>query len=334
MARAFKAETSRQENTMFANNSSLDTLLPGEETITQSSAEEMSNMRVALAQAAVMPLVHPRNTRMRRVMDRARHLAANSTPILLGGETGVGKRVLAQWIHEWGLRPNSSCVFVSAASSDPWPANVESSDFQGTVVFEGVGEFSLEQQARIWAMLCSHQDQDDSAQAPIKILATTSEDLHHAARKGQFREDALSLLMDESLYLPPLRERPEDIAMLADHLIAHFGRMYHRPKLCLEAEARLALARYSWPGNLDEFRNALERVAITSKKDHVGEAEFRLRQTADSGCGRTGEYLSLDALEKQQILRVIRAAPTLEEAARILKVDISTLWRKRRRYGI
>jgi NtrC-family two-component system response regulator AlgB len=104
--------------------------------------------------------------------------------------------------------------------------------------------------------------------------------------------------------------------------------------LSLEPEAKLALARYTWPGNVHELQNTIERVALTAKKPEIGESEFRLRLAPESGCHRSGSFLSLDATEKQQILRVMRASSTLEEAARILQVDISTLWRKRRRYGI
>jgi NtrC-family two-component system response regulator AlgB len=168
----------------------------------------------------------------------------------------------------------------------------------------------------------------------VKIVATSSQDLSAAARKGALGEEILSLLMDESLYLPPLRERPEDIACLAEHMLAHFGRAYHRPGLSLEPDAKLALVRHAWPGNIHELRNAIERGALAARKPHIGEAELHLRSVPDSGGPRSGNLLSLDAMEKQHILRVIRATSTLEEAARILHVDVTTLWRKRRRYGV
>ena len=112
------------------------------------------------------------------------------------------------------------------------------------------------------------------------------------------------------------------------------GRVYHRPGLTLEPEAKRALLEHSWPGNVNELRNAIERVVLTAKRPEIGESDFRLPTVADSSCNRSGRFLSLDAMEKQHILRVIRAASTLEEAARILHVDITTLWRKRRRYGV
>ena len=168
----------------------------------------------------------------------------------------------------------------------------------------------------------------------VKIVATTSKDLSAAAKKAEFREELLSLLMDETLYLPPLRERPEDIASMAEQMLAHFGQLYHRPELSLEPEAKLALVRYPWPGNVHELRNAIERVALTAKSRRSGKRNSACDRPRSPAAIRSGSFLSLDAMEKQQILRVMRASSTLEEAARILQVDISTLWRKRRRYGI
>ena len=146
--------------------------------------------------------------------------------------------------------------------------------------------------------------------------------------------ELLSLLQDETLYLPPLRERPEDIAGLSERMLDQFASLYHRAAPSLEADAKRALLRHSWRGNVHELRNTMERVVLTVARPQVGEADLRLAAPTDSGCSDAGGFLSLDAMEKQHILRVIGATATLEEAARILRVDITTLWRKRRRYGV
>ena len=305
--------------------------------------DDLADLRGSIGLAESLPIIHPHNTRMRRVADRARQLAGNPAPLLLCGEFGVGKRLLAGLIHQWGPHADSPCVVVRAASANPVSSprdaavRLRQSESGGTLVFEEIGEFTVAQQDEILGLIAVHDAGDDpGATLPrnVKIVATTSKDLSMAARKGEFREELLSLLMDETLYLPPLRERPEDIASMAERMLAYFGQLYHRPELSLEPEAKLALARYTWPGNVHELRNAIERVALTAKKPEIGESDFRLRPAPESGCFRSGSFLSLDATEKQQILRVMRASSTLEEAARILQVDISTLWRKRRRYGI
>ena len=288
-------------------------------------------------------IIPPRNTRMRRVADRARQLACDPSPMLLRGEFGAGKHVLAGLIHQCGPHPQSPCIVVRASSADSAVSPRECAERLrqpepgGTLVLEEIGEFSLAQQAEILTMVATYDagELSDQMLPPgIKIVATTTKDLSMAVRKGEFREDLFSFLMDEGLYLPPLRERPEDIAYLAEQMLMQYGRLYHRPELSLEPEAKAALVRHSWPGNVHELRNAIERVALTAKKPQLEESDFRLRASPDSGCNHSGNFLSLDSMEKQHILRVIRATSTLEDAARILQVDISTLWRKRRRYGV
>jgi NtrC-family two-component system response regulator AlgB len=203
-------------------------------------------------------------------------------------------------------------------------------------VVEEIGEMTIAQQGEILALVAAAEGAGggmEAARAP-RIVATTSQDLSAAARKGVFREELLSLLMDEALYLPPLRERPEDVTAMAEQMLTHFAGLYRRRVLTLEPEAKQALVGYPWPGNVHELRNTIEHVVLAASRAEVGESELRLPAVTDSGCGPSGHYLSLDAMEKQHILRVIRATATLEEAARILHVDITTLWRKRRRYGV
>jgi len=291
----------------------------------------------ALAPASTM--VQPLNTRMRRVVDRARQLAGDSAPLLLHGEFGVGKRMLAGLIHRWGPRTQAPAILVRADSEGPLfpaPPAAQASP-PGTLILDEIGEFTLAQQDRILALITANEAATagtEARPAQARIVATASQDLYAAAKKGQFREELLSFLMDEALYLPPLRERPEDIATLAEGMLRHFGRMYHRPGLTLDSQTRLALREYAWPENVHELRNAVERLVLTSKRSEMAAAELQLPLAADSSCSLSGQFLSLDAMEKQHILRVIRATATLEEAARILRVDITTLWRKRRRYGV
>lgn len=289
-----------------------------------------------------IPVCPPRNTRMRRVVDRARQLAGDPSPLLLRGEYGVGKRTLACLIHQWGAGAPPLCAVVRAPSGGETPSprqaaeRLRQSDRRGTLLLEEIGEFSPVQQDEIVELLAQDAGGDSAgtSRTGIKLLATTSRDLAAAARKGVFREDLLSLLMDQDLYLPPLRERPEDIACLAEQMLAYFGSLHHRADMSLSPEAQAALLRHAWPGNAHELRNAIERAVLTARNPEIDEGEFRLRLAPDAAGSRAGAFLSLDAMERQHILRVVRAAPTLEEAARILQVDITTLWRKRRRYGI
>jgi len=283
--------------------------------------EALAEGRVAAALASPVPIVAPRNTRMRRVLERARQLASAPAPLLLRGEFGVGKRVLASLLHQWGPHPEAPLILVRAHSADALLSPREAaerlrhSDVRGTLVFEEIGEFTLAQQGEILDLIAARTtgDHPDETLPPgVRIVATTSEDLSVAAKQGAFHAGLLSFLMDEELYLPPLRERPEDITALSEQMLAHFSHLYHRPGLSLEADAKLALERYPWPGNVHELRNALERVVLTTRKPQIGESDFRLRPAAEPGQNRTGSFLSLDAMEKQHIQRVMRASSTLD----------------------
>jgi NtrC-family two-component system response regulator AlgB len=307
--------------------------------------EDLAALKSAAGSAVPVPPIRPANTRMRRVMDRARQLAcdAPSAPVLLRGEFGVGKRMLAHLIHQWGPHAAGPCILLRATCGDTPSSPRQAADLirrrasRGTIVFEDIAEFTLAQQGEILALIAEEGTgvrTEGTIPPGIKIIATTSGDLSALVRKGAFRQELLSLLMDDTLYLPPLRERPEDIANLAEKMLAHFTHQYRRPEMLLEPEANLALVRYAWPGNVHELRNTLERVVLAAKKPEVGELELRLRSVPDPGYNRMGDLFSLDAMEKQHIQRVMRASSTLEEAARILQVDITTLWRKRHRYGI
>lgn len=157
------------------------------------------------------------------------------------------------------------------------------------------------------------------------------------AASGAFREDLLYRLNVVEMTLPPLRRR-SDVAELADHLLAFFARQVGRRLTGYTPEARAALARHAWPGNLRELRNAVERAAILAEGPEIGLADLPERlipQAPEPGRGvEVGRPVSLEELEAEHIRRVLGATPSREEAARILRIDPSTLYRKRKQYGL
>ncbi len=135
--------------------------------------------------------------------------------------------------------------------------------------------------------------------------------------------------------MPPLRDRPEDVLRLARRFLAFFSREAGRREQLLSPEAERLLAAYAWPGNVRELRNAMERCAILWPGDVVEPAALPERIAGAEPAGpRLGSDVSLEELEREHIRRVLARAPTLEEAARILGIDDSTLWRKRKRYEL
>ena len=167
----------------------------------------------------------------------------------------------------------------------------------------------------------------------MRIIAATNRDLEADVRDRRFREDLLYRLNVVEIRLPPLRERPNDIIRLAERFLAFFARTARRLVPELSPAAAEVLRAYPWPGNVRELRNAIERALILWPARVIEPAAFPERIAAQpSSAPQLGGNCTLDAIEREHILRVIARTPTLDDAARILGIDASTLWRKRKKY--
>jgi len=170
--------------------------------------------------------------------------------------------------------------------------------------------------------------------ADVRIVAATNRDLEEAVRQGRFREDLLFRINVIEVTVPPLRERAQDIVPLAKRFLAFFARDAKRAVPELSDAARQAMLIHNWPGNVRELRNAMERAVILCPSQVIG-PEFlpeRIRPPSIGNDVRIGGRHSLEEVEKVHILSVIASSANLDEAARVLGVDASTLWRKRKRY--
>ncbi len=293
-----------------------------------------------------------------------RAAAAGRAPVLLRGESGTGKNVMARWI--WKHSPRAPAPFVTvncpALSTELMNstlfghkkgaftgANADSAGKVqeaegGTLFLDEVGDLSLDAQARLLRFVNdqSYERVGESKErtADVRLVAATNRPLEDEVRASRFREDLLFRLNVVTLVLPPLRQRSEDLPMLASHYLARASLRQHRPDLAMSEGARLALRAHSWPGNLRELRNAIERAVILSpgpliEPDDLGipasTEEVIETGTADVSLGAD---VSIEAVEREHIARIIARAPTLEAAARILGIDATTLQRKRKRYGL
>jgi NtrC-family two-component system response regulator AlgB len=168
-------------------------------------------------------------------------------------------------------------------------------------------------------------------------VAATNRDLDEAVASGAFRQDLLFRLNVIELVLPPLRRR-SDVGALAERLLAFFARQTGRRLTGFSPEAGEALARYAWPGNLRELRNAVERAAILAPGPEIGLTDLpgRVARMCSYAGGpvEVGRRVSLELLEAEHIRRVLRNTSSLEEAAGVLGIDASTLYRKRKRLGL
>ncbi|HFF2179913.1 TPA: sigma-54-dependent response regulator transcription factor AlgB [Pseudomonas aeruginosa] len=288
-----------------------------------------------------------------------RQVAATDANILILGESGSGKGELARAIHTWSKRAKKPQVTINCPSltaelmeselfghsrgaftgaTESTLGRVSQAD-GGTLFLDEIGDFPLTLQPKLLRFI---QDKEYervgdpvTRRADVRILAATNRDLGAMVAQGQFREDLLYRLNVIVLNLPPLRERAEDILGLAERFLARFVKDYGRPARGFSEAAREAMRQYPWPGNVRELRNVIERASIICNQelvdvDHLG---FSAAQSASSA-PRIGESLSLEDLEKAHITAVMASSATLDQAAKTLGIDASTLYRKRKQYGL
>jgi len=207
----------------------------------------------------------------------------------------------------------------------------------GTLFLDEIGDLPLDLQPKLLRFL---QDREYervgdtvTRRADVRVVTATNVNLEEAVRVGRFREDLLYRLNVFQIDVPPLRDRADDLPALAERLLASVRR--NRPIVGFTAEAAAALRGYSWPGNVRELRNVIERAAILCKDDRIGVDQLPPTMAPRSApAAQIGERVSLDAIEEAHIRQVLTSTKTLDEAAEVLGIDVATLWRRRKKYGI
>jgi DNA-binding NtrC family response regulator len=298
-------------------------------------------------------------------------VAQSSHPVLILGESGTGKELVARTIHAYGL--NSQKPFLPVDCGSIVPTLIESELFGyvkgaftganrskdgllvsaegGTVFLDEIGELSLDLQAKLLRALQEREVRPVGAthRVPIKarIVAATNRDLSVMVEHGQFRKDLFYRLNVVNLRLPTLRDRCEDIPLLAAHFLDRISREHGR-KFTLSDEALRTMMRYDWPGNVRELENAVERACTMSSGPilHLGDLPTQLqnhglqaRREANAGDGDEKpsgpEMMTLAEMEKHAILSAIRTLNGDKlQAARLLGIGKTTLYRKLKEYGI
>ena len=295
---------------------------------------------------------------MMAILETARQVAVTDANILILGESGTGKGELARAIHGWSRRAKKGCVTINCPSltaelmeselfghsrgaftgaSESTLGRVNQAD-GGTLFLDESGDFPLTLQPKLLRFI---QDKEYervgdpvTRRADVRILAATNLNLDEMVREGRFREDLLYRLNVITLTLPPLRERGEDILVLADRFLARFVSDYGRPARAFSEAARGALLSYNWPGNIRELRNVIERASIICPQVEIDVSHLGLGDQPSANSPRVGAQLSLEELEKAHIGAVLSASDTLDQAARTLGIDSSTLYRKRKQYNL
>lgn len=296
---------------------------------------------------------------LRRVVDLARKVAVTDATVLLTGETGTGKEVFAQAIHQASSR--SSKNFVALNCSTFSRELLESELFGhtkgaftgafkdkkgyieeangGTLFLDEIGEMPLDLQAKLLRVLETSEFIRVGDNRPIRsnfrLIAATNKDLKVESENQRFRSDLYFRLNVFTLHLPPLRERVADIEPLVRHFIEEFSAKMKKVPLAYEADFLAALRAYPWPGNVRELRNCLERSVILAGNEPLSASllPFEFSMSAESGHGLSA--FSLNSAEKLQIQKVLNHTKgNKAEAARLLEIGIATLYRKIEEYGL
>jgi NtrC-family two-component system response regulator AlgB len=295
---------------------------------------------------------------MQRALTLARQVAPTDAGVLIRGESGTGKSVLARLIHTWSARAARpfgvvSCPSLSAELLESelfghargaftgalrdHPGRIAAHD-GGTLFLDEIGDLPVQVQPKLLRFLQDREyervGESATRKADIRILAASNLDLEALTGNGRFREDLLYRLNVVQIELPPLRERAEDIPLLANRFLAFYARKTHRQFSGFTAEAMRAMKAHAWPGNIRELRNVIERAAIIARGTEIGPAELGLKPGKGGDPVQVGADVSLDKLEEAHIRHILAAAKSLDEAARILGIDAATLWRRRKKYGL
>jgi two-component system, NtrC family, response regulator AtoC len=295
---------------------------------------------------------------MRDLLGLVERVAGSDSPILILGETGTGKELIARTLHlksaraprpfisvNCGAMPDSlleSELFGHAKGAFTGATVTKVGLFEaadgGTLFLDELGEMSAAMQARLLRTLDSGELRRVGTErifhVNVRIVAATARDLERDAAEGRFRADLLYRVGTVVLRLPPLRERASDIPLLVEHFASLARR--GRRRLTFSAEAVDLLARYSWPGNVRELRNVIERLQLLSEGTEIRPQDLPPEILA----GRAGEpadptKLSLAEVERLHVARVLGATGwNKSQAARLLRVDIKTINKKIRDYGI
>jgi len=304
---------------------------------------------------------------MARLREQVAMAAPTNGRVLVFGENGTGKELVARNIHALSLRRTGPFVEVNCAAIPE--ELIESELFGhvrgaftgavadrrgkfelahgGTIFLDEIGDMSLKTQAKVLRVL---QEQVMEAvggstriRVDARVVAATNKDLRAEIKGGRFREDLFFRLNVVPISVPPLRERREDIALLADHFMAMLAREYGRRAKRFETDAVEALQRYPWPGNVRELRNVIERLMIMVPGERVTARDLLfLDQSAGSVAVEDSSPASImplhdarDDFERQYILRALAAQQgNISRTADVLGVERSNLYRKMRSFGI
>jgi len=296
---------------------------------------------------------------MKMVLQTLRQVADTDATVLLLGESGTGKGMAARSIHQ--LSPRVSANFATVNCPSLSAELLESELFGhkkgaftgavenklgrvdqaegGTLFLDEVGDVPLALQPKLLRFIQNREYErvgdPVTRRANVRIVAATNRDLKEMVKNGLFREDLLYRVNVISIHMPALRERLEDLPVLAERFLLRYAANYRRPAREFTPGAVEAIRAYSWPGNIRELQNVIERAVILCSQEAIDVDMLSIAEAAERKARpRIGDPLSLEEMERSHIRGVMANSVSLDAAAKTLGIDVSTLYRKRKEYGL
>jgi two-component system response regulator AtoC len=323
----------------------------------QRLVKENITLRQKLEERYCFENIVTKSPKMGQIIELIGVVAKSNTTVLITGESGTGKELVARAIHSRSRRRDRPFVAVSCAAL---PESLLSSELfghekgaftgahiqrkgkiefanRGTLFLDEIGEMSASIQVHLLRVLEEKEfarvGGNELVRADVRIISATNKDLKQAVASGQFREDLYYRLNVVNIELPPLRERREDILLLARHFLKKFAQENQKELSGLSREVSDFLLKYQWPGNVRELENTIERAVILAKGRYIDIDSLLQRSSASGVSALPGT--SLKEVERNHIMGVLnQTSGNYTEAARILGISRATLYHKVKAYGL
>jgi DNA-binding NtrC family response regulator len=311
------------------------------------------------AVADSLPELVYKSQAMQQVMETIRQVAGTDANVLLLGENGTGKDLVAQAIHAQSVRADRHFVKVDLGAltdslfeselfghikgaftdaREDRPGRFETAD-GGTIFLDEIGNLSLGLQAKLLTVIQNRTvirvGSNRVRPVDVRVIAATNQNLYEAVKQRAFRQDLLYRINTIEIQLPPLRDRPDDIEPLATHFLKIFSQKYNRPVHGMDSGLLKALYRYPWPGNIRELQHAVERAVIMTRREILQPEDFFFRESEPGDSGEVYPTLNLDEMEKQLIVKALtKHHGNISEAAQELGLTRASLYRRLEKYKL
>ncbi|HNC32140.1 MAG TPA: sigma-54 dependent transcriptional regulator, partial [Cyclobacteriaceae bacterium] len=297
------------------------------------------------------------STAIKEVFGLIDKVAKTDANVLILGENGTGKELIARAIHQRSLRKDSSFVSVDMGAitetlfeselfghkkgaftdaREDRPGRFELAN-GGTLFLDEIGNLSLSLQSKLLSALQARQvtrvGSNQAIPVDIRLICATNMPLHQMVKEGTFRQDLLYRINTVEIKVPPLADRMEDIPLLAQHYLEHYAKKYHKSVTTISPGAADKLKRYAWPGNIRELQHSIERAVIMTDSNSLQESDFLFSRPVSSSA--SPETLNLDEVEKAAIVKALSLySGNISKAADELGLTRASLYRRMEKYGL